>query len=131
MAAGIAVTALTLWMTVADVRHWSMAANRNPNIIHVAQATYGGNCLHFTPAVGHANLVKIGNSTIAASQFCSGTDVFCPFVVDFARLGDPAVGCEKDFVINWRCGNDQSIHQIVLGAEAVQKIAWLSCPAQQ
>ena len=131
LAAGIAVMALMLWITAADVRYWSMATNRNPNIIHVTEATYGGNCLHFAPAGGHANLVKIGNATNVASQSCSGTDVVCPFVVDFARLGDPAIGCDKDFVINWRCGTDQSVHQIELGAEAVQKIAWLSCPAQQ
>ena len=131
LAGGVVVATLMLWITVADIRHWSMATNRNPNLIHITEATYGENCLHFVPAAGHANLVKVGNATIDASQICDATDVICPYVVDFAKLGDPAVGCEKDFVINWRCGVDRTVHQIVLEAEAVQKIAWVSCPAPQ
>jgi hypothetical protein len=128
LAAGIAVTALMLWITVADVRHWSMAANRNPNLIHVTEATFGENCRHFVPPAGHTNLVKTGNGTVVVSQSCDNTDVPCPFVVDLLRLGDPAVGCEKDMSISWRCGIDRTIHHAHLSGHTVGTVVWIGCP---
>jgi hypothetical protein len=131
LAAGIAVTALMLWITVADVRHWLMPANRNPNLIHVTEATFGESCRRFVPPAGHTNLVKTGNATVAVSQSCDNTDVPCPFVVDLLRLGDPAVGCEKDMSISWRCGIDQAIHHAHVSGNTVGSVAWISCPARE
>jgi hypothetical protein len=131
LTAGLIVAALLLWMTAADIRYLSTPRNHNPNLIHVTEATYGESCLRFAPALGHTNLVKIGNATVVASQFCDNTDVLCPIYIDHVKLGDPAAGCAKDFAVSWRCGTSQTVHHIRLAAEAIGQVTWISCPAQE
>jgi hypothetical protein len=100
-------------------------------MLHITEAIYGKNCQSFVPPPGHANLVKPGNATAAASLVCNNTNVMCPIIVDVVRIGDPASGCDKDFTVSWQCGADQTIHQIHLPAEAAYHVAWVSCQAPE
>jgi len=130
LTAGLAVVMASFWTTTKIVHYWSTPRDLNVNSIHVTEATYGENCQSLVSSLGHANLVKPGNATAVASLTCNDTDVICPVIVDLIRLGDPASGCGKDFTVSWRCGADQTVHQVYLPAEASGKIAWVSCQAQ-
>jgi hypothetical protein len=131
LTASFVAAAFMLWVIVVDIRYWSTPRNYNPNLIHVTEATYGESCLHFVPAGGHTNPVKMGNATVVASQSCDNTDVFCPIYIDHVKLGDPAVGCDKDFAVSWRCGTSQTVHRNRLAAEAIGQVTWIGCPAPE
>jgi hypothetical protein len=62
-----------------------------PKGIHVVAATYGGNCA-----------APLGNASDDVAYVCNGTSE-CTFVVDVNKLGDPASGCAKDFVVGYQC----------------------------
>lgn len=126
---GIAVVTGSFGLTSAAVHWWSPLAANGENLIHITEATYGANCRSTALHQGSANPMSSGNATVAAGQSCDETDVLCPIVVDVAKIGDPAVGCDKDFVISWRCGAERTIHRRALPAEARGRVAWLSCPA--
>ncbi len=96
------------------------------NSIQIVDATYGGNCAAAS-GVRREYLVKRGNATASVMQACQNTDLFCPYIVDQQLLGDPAVGCNKDFEAHWRCGHDPTVHQTKLQPEAHREIAWLGC----
>jgi hypothetical protein len=128
---GLAVMAASFLIVTIALHYWSPRAAENPNLIHIATATYGENCRAFVPAAGQANLVKTGNATVAASQTCNNTDVICPIYVDVVRIGDPAIGCAKDFTVSWRCGGEHAVHTAYAAAEAFKTIVWISCPAQE
>jgi hypothetical protein len=129
IAVGLAVVVASFAFTSAAVYLWFSPAARSENLIHITEATYGGNCSGSMSPAGSASLVRAGNATVAAGQSCNDTDVLCPVVVDAAKIGDPAVWCSKDFAVSWRCGSERTIHHRALPAEARGAIAWLSCPA--
>jgi hypothetical protein len=83
--------------------------------ISVTSATYGASCG-----------VPVGNWTNAIAQACNGLPS-CEFRVDVAVLGDPAFGCEKDFQVDWVCGDGRAGHAS-LTAEAYGQTVRLSCP---
>jgi hypothetical protein len=84
--------------------------------IEVVRATYGSNC-----GAG------IGNATPAVANACNGTQS-CDYQVDVGRLGDPALGCAKDFVVEYRCTGVQSSKQLTVPAEAgLGRTAALAC----
>jgi len=61
--------------------------------IRVLSATYGGNC-------GAAS----GNATAHIASACNGkTD--CGYVIDYKVIGDPVVGCSKDYRVEYGCGD--------------------------
>jgi hypothetical protein len=119
------VAVVACYCAVVDIRHLLLAQMTNPSWIHVVEATYGESCQKF----GHSNLVKAGNATVIASLACDNTDVYCPVYVDPAKLGDPAVGCDKDFSVSWRCGADQAVHHTSIAGNSTHYVAWLSCLA--
>jgi hypothetical protein len=123
------VSAWVLWVINADIRYLLMQGKENPNTLHVVEATYGGNCIRYSPTSGEA--VKIGNATVFASQYCDNTDVFCPVPLELTKLGNPAAGCAKDFSISWRCGLSQALHHYYLAPEAISHVIWVRCPAQE
>jgi hypothetical protein len=98
-------------------------------VIHVVDANYGLTCKDFVPPSGRPNLVQVGNATAVLTSTCDKARTTCLFAVDEVQLGDPANGCGKDFIANWRCGSDPKIHQFYLTAEANGRSALLSCPA--
>jgi hypothetical protein len=130
LAWGLVVVALSFGATTIVMHFWWTPRANETNLIHVTQATYGESCSSYVSAAGQANVVRTGNATVAASQTCDNSDVFCPVYVDAVRIGDPAPGCDKDFTVNWQCGAAQTIHTVHVLAEAFKKIAWIGCPAQ-
>lgn len=84
--------------------------------IVVGSASYGGNC-------GAAlDVVR----SVAAG--CEGKPQ-CAYLVDHRVLGDPAVGCRKDFVARYQCayGLGQAVRTASLDGEASGKTAYLRC----
>jgi len=63
--------------------------------IRVTSATYGASCRQ--PA---------GNVTRFLSAACDGRAT-CDYSVNWRVLGDPAVGCRKDFSVQWTCGSSR------------------------
>jgi hypothetical protein len=126
---GFAVVAISFFATMRFLDYWLTPPDPNSSVIHVVDATYGQACKDFVPPDGRANLVKTGNVTAALTSACDKAKTTCLFAVDAVQIGDPAPGCGKDFIANWRCGNDQKVHQFYLTAEANGRSALLSCPA--
>ena len=88
----------------------------NSNIL-VISASYGNNCG-----------APRGNVTRNLAIACDGT-TSCTYIIDFEVIGDPALGCAKNYLAEWRCGVGQAIHQSSAGAEAGYKTPiHLSCP---
>jgi hypothetical protein len=127
---GIAVVAISFFATM-QILDWLTPEDPDASVIHVVGATYGLACKNFVLPSGQPNLVKDGNATAALTSGCDNAKSTCMFTVDLAQLGDPANGCGKDFVANWRCGNDQNVHKFYLPVEASGKSVVLSCPALQ
>jgi len=127
LTAGLAVVAGTFWITLNILHYSSMPVDPNAAAIHVTEATYGENCQSFVPRPGHTNLAKPGNATAAVAQACNMAKGSCMFAVDVSKLGDPADGCGKDFVVGWRCGADPTVHEVFLPAEASGATALVTC----
>jgi hypothetical protein len=125
---GFAVVAISFFATMQILDYWLTPPDPNANVIHVVDASYGLACKDFAPTSGRPNQVKIGNVTAALARTCDRAKGTCMFVVDAVQIGDPADGCSKDFVANWRCGGDQRVHQFYLTPEANGRSAMLSCP---
>ena len=73
--------------------------------ISVVSGTYGANCGQ-----------KSGNVTRYLAAQCNGQKQ-CNYKIDYKVIGDPAVGCGKTYVAQWRCGNDP-IQSVTAPAEA-------------
>ena len=86
--------------------------------ITVVAATYGGNCG-----------APPGNATAHVADECRGKSA-CRYRVN-NRYGDPALRCGKDFLVEYRCGDDPTLrragHQPLLGEGY---FVTLSCPSQ-
>jgi hypothetical protein len=92
------------------------ASSEGAERIEVMQATYGSNC----GAPG-------GNATPDVANACNGTQD-CDYRVDVSRLGDPAIGCAKQFIVEYRCGGRQSKRVTVAAEAGLGGIASLGCP---
>jgi len=126
---GFAVVAVSFIATMQILDHLLTPQDLSTSVIHVVDATYGLACKDFVSPSGRPNLVKIGNVTAALTSTCDNAKTTCLFAVDAVQIGDPANGCAKDFIANWRCGSDQKVHQFYLTPEASGRSALLSCPA--
>ena len=85
--------------------------------IQVVAGTYGENCK-----------APHGNKTSHLAEACNGR-ADCTYKVDYTVIGDPAVGCGKDYVAEWRCGGSREVHRAVADAEAgFGKTVGLTCP---
>ena len=74
--------------------------------IQIVQATYGGNCK-----------APPGNATAHLQQSCGGKQL-CAYRVDHKVIGDPVVGCNKDYVAEWRCGTSDAVYRASLANDA-------------
>ncbi len=74
--------------------------------IKVISATYGSNCG-----------APYGNATNDLARVCDGKGS-CEYVIDVRVLGDPAKGCPKDYVAEWKCGRDPKSGTVGARAEA-------------
>jgi hypothetical protein len=87
------------------------------NKIFIIAGTYGENCG-----------VPYGNKTEHFAKMCSGL-LRCEYTIDEKIIGDPYVGCKKNYIADWRCGSDNVSHRINMQPEAGnQKKITLSCP---
>ena len=126
---GVIVVATSFFATMQLLDYWLTPSDPNESAIHVVEATYGLSCKDFAEELPRVNRVKLGNATKALMQGCEAAKSSCVYAVDVTKIGDPADGCGKDFVANWRCGSDPKVHQFYLAAEASGRSALLSCPA--
>jgi hypothetical protein len=83
--------------------------------IEVMQATYGSNCG-----------AKWGNATADVANACNGMHN-CDYQVDVRRLGDPAFGCAKQFVVEYRCSGGESKRVTVAAEAGLGGLASLAC----
>ncbi len=91
------------------------AASRG-GAINVVAGSYGLNC--GTPH---------GNKTEHLARQCNGKNR-CDYTVNYQVIGDPAVGCGKEYVAEWHCG-DGEVKSVKAGAEAgYGAVMKLSCP---
>jgi hypothetical protein len=123
------VVAISFFVTMKLLDYWLTPTDPNASVIHIVAGTYGLVCKDFVPAPGKRNLVKFGNVTAALTSACDNAKMACSFKVDVVQLGDPVDGCPKDFIANWRCGDDQNVHRFFLPAEADGRSVELICPA--
>jgi hypothetical protein len=78
-------------------------------------ATYGYNC-GATP----------GNALASVKKNCEG-NLNCEYKVDASQLGDPAPGCAKNFIVNYKCFEGARERRVVVDAEASGSVASLTC----
>ena len=92
---GFAVVAISFFATMQVLDYWLTPPDPNASVIHVVDATYGLACKDFVPPPGHANQVKVGNTTAALTSACDKAKTTCLFAVDAVQIGDPADGCAR------------------------------------
>jgi hypothetical protein len=68
-------------------------------VIHIVAASHGQNCR----GAG-------GSTTAQLQQTCEGQPS-CAYRIDDALIGDSASSCAKDYVAEWRCGDDPTVHR--------------------
>ncbi|MBX3204528.1 MAG: hypothetical protein KF764_05635 [Labilithrix sp.] len=86
--------------------------------IRVKTAAYGGNC-----GVSAASFTKPVADLFNA---CNGKQE-CTYGIDARKLGDPKVGCAKDFVATYTCADFPREYTVAATAEASGKQLKLSC----
>jgi hypothetical protein len=74
--------------------------------IEVESATYGGNCG-----------APRGNETAHLAQACDGQPQ-CHYRIDYRAIGDPAVGCGKDYIAEWQCRGSRAPRRVKAAPEA-------------
>ncbi len=93
------------------------ASSSRRGAIVVVAGTYGKNCG-----------ASYGNKTDHLAQACNNKSN-CVYTISYVTIGDPAVGCGKDYVAEWRCGGDERVHRTSVPPEAgFNKQITLSCP---
>lgn len=86
--------------------------------IRLVSATYGASCG-----------AKPGNATGSLVEACNGQES-CDYVVETAKLGDPAAGCAKDFTADYACMPENAPRHTAIPAEAgFRSHAQLVCTA--
>ncbi|NPU83475.1 MAG: hypothetical protein HPY65_03220 [Syntrophaceae bacterium] len=87
------------------------------NRIQVVAGTYGRNC-----GASH------GNKTEHLARACDGKSR-CEYTINYQVIGDPVVGCGKDYTAEWHCGDSSRVHRTSASPEAgFGKKIVLSCP---
>lgn len=90
---------------------------KGSSLIGIIAGTYGKNCG-----------ATYGNTTEHLAQDCNDKK-HCDYVIDTKIIGDPVLGCSKDYIAEWRCGNDQTVRTAIATPEAgSRKQITLICP---
>lgn len=77
-------------------------------VIAVIQATYGGNCttsgLSYDPAYPPFPPINFGDTDTSAhlAFVCNGEET-CVYSINHTVIGDPFLGCAKDYLAEWAC----------------------------
>jgi hypothetical protein len=83
--------------------------------INVVSGTYGGNC-----GAPH------GNETVHIATQCNGQKQ-CNYRIDYKAIGDPAPGCGKNYIAQWRCGKGPLQKSLVKPEAGLGSVITLSC----
>ncbi len=109
------LAAAVLWIAAAQIASGTSVTNG----LHVLSATYGANCD-----------ATWGNSTKDVARTCNGKNA-CQYVVDVNKLGDPAAGCGKNFVVDYECAPGHAhLIKALPGEAGLGGKVDLSCPAK-
>jgi hypothetical protein len=111
--ATVLVPCLVLALLTAACR--SRYAPPADSSIHIMLGTYGDNCGG-----------RSGNATASVARRCEG-NLNCEYPVDASQLDDPAPGCPKNFIINYRCFDGARDRRVVVDADASGSVASLTC----
>jgi hypothetical protein len=112
-----AVVIHPIWIT-SGVAALLASSSAQAIAIEVVSGTYGQNCG-----------AQRGNATPDLATRCDGRDT-CEYRIDRRRILDPAAGCAKDFLAEWRCGKTE-FHTATLSPEAgAGSMLVLSCVRQ-
>lgn len=104
-------------MFAAGSTKLNISVNITPTI-KVSSALYGTNCAGYNPA--KANVIT------NLSQACDG-NVSCSYKINYVKMmGDPKVGCSKNYIAAWTCdGTNQK--SLTMLQEANGKTVTLNC----
>lgn len=84
--------------------------------INVIAGSYGINC-----GASH------GNKTNHLASQCNGKDR-CSYKIDYTVIGDPAVGCGKDYIAEWQCGSGPTKSAKANAEAGFGSVIVLTCP---
>lgn len=97
--------------------------------ITIQSATYGFNCNGLMIRGNRCTITK-GNSTGHIRSQCNGKE-WCSYTIDWQQIGDPCVGCRKEYKVIWKCGSIRKEKVVCIGGqqcEASGHKVILSCP---
>lgn len=94
--------------------------------VNIVEATFGGNCRNHIPKPPARNHFREGNATEVMREACVGMPS-CAFRIDYSSIPDPANGCEKDFVVRYRCQGGEKLRTVTVPKTADYKTVRLSC----
>ncbi|MDO8289826.1 MAG: acyltransferase family protein [Parvibaculum sp.] len=83
-----------------------LQSGKHEDGVRVLSASYGENCG-----------ARRGNVTKDIERVCTG-QMSCAYRVDVSKLGDPARGCEKDYRVEYQCGQTGSKMKFAIPGEA-------------
>jgi len=83
--------------------------------IRIEEASYGLNCG-----------AQRNNAVADISFQCNGTKD-CSYRVNHRRIGDPAVGCAKNYIVTWSCPGSTQRFQRAISPEASGRDIQLTC----
>jgi hypothetical protein len=106
-------------LAIAGVIGLAAGSAVEPRVITIVSGTYGQNCG-----------VPRGNATSDFARQCEGR-VACNYELDRVLTGDPAVGCQKNFLAEWRCTRSE-FHIAMLSPEAgAGSVLMLNCAQER
>jgi peptidoglycan/LPS O-acetylase OafA/YrhL len=97
---------------------WTNRAGVDAGKLHIIAASYGSNC-------GASKL----NATGVLRQACDGKTE-CHYIVDVGKLGDPAGGCAKSFVVQYSCPRGPRMEKALPAEAGMRSPLDLSCPVE-
>ena len=89
-------------------------------------ASAAGDLTVLTAWYGQSCGATHGNVTAHVQSRCNGRRS-CNYPVEVQTLGDPAPGCQKNFVVLYTCSDVATVRLAQLGAEASGRLLELSC----
>lgn len=84
--------------------------------IRVLAGTYGANCG-----------TEYGNKTQHLATACNGKKQ-CEYKIDHTVIGDPAVGCAKEYIAEWQCGSGPTKSTKARAEAGFGSVISLTCP---
>jgi hypothetical protein len=89
-----------------DIPNSTRKISPPPSRINVVAGSYGQNCG-----------ALYGNATVHLASKCNDRET-CDYTIDYKVIGDPAIGCKKDYLAEWKCGEATTIHSASASGES-------------